>query len=194
MPKVIDHDERRRQIITVARQLMVEGGFGAATMRGIAAAAGFANGALKHYFDGKEAIVEATFDSVLQEMTEAMAALEEDDDAAANLRNYIRAALPLDAYRISGARVLLALWEYASTNAHLAERYREHLNFWGTQLGSRIAAVLGRAPGSNEVENLVHEIITVSIGANVASLLLPEETIISRYGDYADGVMARIAS
>lgn len=193
MPKVIDHDERRRQIIAVARQLMVEGGFGAATMRGIASAAGFANGALKHYFDGKEAIVEATFDSVLQEMTEVMAGLEESGNPVANLRSYISAALPLDSYRISGARVLLALWEYASTNAHLAERYREHLHFWGTQLGERISLVLGDSATADEVEALADEIITVSIGANVASLLLPEETIIARYQRYADDVMARIA-
>lgn len=193
MPKVIDHDERRRQIIAVARQLMVEGGFGAATMRGIASAAGFANGALKHYFDGKEAIVEATFDSVLQEMTEAMAGLEESGNPVANLRTYISAALPLDSYRISGARVLLALWEYASTNSHLAERYREHLQFWGSQLGERVAVALGEDAASDQVEALVHEVITVSIGANVASLLVPEETIIARYERYVDDVMARIA-
>lgn len=193
MPKVIDHDERRRQIIAVARQLMVEGGFGAATMRGIASAAGFANGALKHYFDGKEAIVEATFDSVLQEMTEAMAGLEESGNPVANLRTYISAALPLDSYRISGARVLLALWEYASTNSHLAERYREHLQFWGSQLGERVAVALGEDAASDQVEALVHEVITVSIGANVASLLVPEETIIARYERYVDDVMVRIA-
>src|SRR5699024_6560318 len=185
MPKVIDHDERRRQIIAVARQLMVEGGFGAATMRGIAAAAGFANGALKHYFDGKEAIVEATFDSVLQEMTGVMAGLEESGNPVANLRSYITAALPLDSYRISGARVLLSLCEYASTNAHLAERYRQHLHFWSSQLGERIALVLGDSAIADEVEALADEIITVSIGANVASLLLPEETIIARYQRYA---------
>ncbi len=45
MPKVIDHDQRRRDIIDVTWKLIVKGGIEAATMREIAAEAGFANGA-----------------------------------------------------------------------------------------------------------------------------------------------------
>ena len=72
MPKIIDHDQRRRDIVEVAKSIILKGGFEAATMRSIAAEAGFANGALKHYFPGKESIVAATFETILQQMSEAV--------------------------------------------------------------------------------------------------------------------------
>ena len=74
MPKIIDHDQRRRDIVEVAKSIILKGGFEAATMRSIAAEAGFANGALKHYFPGKESIVAATFETILQQMSEGVEA------------------------------------------------------------------------------------------------------------------------
>ncbi|WP_203236978.1 TetR family transcriptional regulator [Nocardia panacis] len=38
MPKIIDHDQRRRDIVEVAKRLIIEGGFEAATMRSIVSA------------------------------------------------------------------------------------------------------------------------------------------------------------
>ncbi len=108
MPKIIDHDQRRREIVEVAKRLIIGGGFEAATMRSIAAAAGFANGALKRYFPSKDSIIAATFQSVLQTMNERIGACDPSGGPAEELRHYLEAALPLDGYRIESARVLLA--------------------------------------------------------------------------------------
>lgn len=197
MPRIIDHEERRRHIIAVARGLMVDGGFAAATMRGIAAAAGFANGALKHYFDGKDAIVAATFDSVLAEMTDRNPVVTEVPAGAAaaeDLRQYIRATMPLDEHSIGGARVLLALWEYSQTNTDLRDRYLDHLKNWGGQLRDRIAVVADLPADSDEVEALVHEVITMTIGANVACLLVPAAEARERYERYATDFVARLTA
>lgn len=194
MPRVIDHEERRKHIIAVARDLMVEGGFAAATMRGIATSAGFANGALKHYFDGKDAIVAATFDSVLAEMAKYMPAAggSPDVDPVDELHSYVLAAMPVDETRIGGARVLLALWENSVTNPDLAERYRQHLLGWGKDLHARIRAAAPPGTSDETIEGLVHEVITVTIGANVACLLSPAEEIIERYTRYTDSFVERV--
>ena len=191
MPRVIDHDERRRQIIAVARQLMEEGGFAAATMRGIASAAGFANGALKHYFDGKDAIVLETFESVLTEMTEQTPPIREGVDPREELRSFLAATMPLNKHAIAGARVLLALWEHAQTNDVLLERYLKHMSMWKAELGKRLTAVLGEIP-ADDLQALIDETVTMSIGANVAALLMLEEQIIARYTRYVDDFMDRI--
>lgn len=194
MPRVINHEERRQHIIAVARDLMVEGGFAAATMRGIATSAGFANGALKHYFDGKDAIVAATFDSVLAEMTQYMPTQEPTPgvDPVEELHGYVLAAMPVDETRIGGARVLLALWENSVTNPDLAERYRKHLRDWGGQLFTRIKAAAPAGTSDETVEGLVHEVITTTIGANVACLLSPADEIIDRYTRYVDTFVERV--
>lgn len=193
MPRIIDHDQRRREIIDVALELIVEGGFDAATMRSIAARAGFANGALKRYFASKEEMVVATFDSILAEMAKRISAEELRSDPVEDLRAYILAPMPLDDYRIRGARVLLALWEYSQVNRDLQARYLAHLQMWREQLEVRIRRALGDDVPADSVDGLEHEVVTMTIGANIACLLLPQDVIEKRYRGYVDRLMTRIA-
>ncbi|MCW5252555.1 MULTISPECIES: TetR/AcrR family transcriptional regulator [unclassified Streptomyces] len=195
MPKIIDHDQRRREIVAVAKKLIIQGGFEAATMRSIVAEAGFANGALKRYFPSKDSIVAATFQSVLADMHERM--MQEGDPSAdprEALRRDIEATLPLDRYRIDSARVLLALWEHSMANEELAVLYRDHLHQWRRLLGTRIAAARGRDEAADEpaVSGLAGEIIGMSIGANVTSLMFPDGTLIPEYLAHVDRLMRRL--
>ena len=193
MPKIVDHDERRREIVAVTKEIILRGGFEAATMRSIASTAGFANGALKHYFRSKESIVAAVFDDVLAEMTEVIGP-GIDDTSLDGLRHHLEAMLPLDESRITAGRVLLALWEYAMSDDELAERYREHVADWRATLVAKLAAC--RASGTITVatpdEDLVLELMNVTIGANVLSLISPMGALIESYERYIDSFIARM--
>ncbi|MBB5958666.1 AcrR family transcriptional regulator [Saccharothrix tamanrassetensis] len=195
MPKVIDHDQRRREIVEVAKKLIAEGGFEAATMRSIVAAAGFANGALKHYFASKDGIIAATFESVLQETAQQMSELDARSSPMEALRGFVAAAMPLDAHRITSARVLLVLWEHSVANPDLARQYRDLLTAWRAELTGRIAAAWdnGEPPDAPAVGVLADEIISVTIGANVASLMYPVGELVDRYRAYIEGLVKRIA-
>jgi AcrR family transcriptional regulator len=61
LPRVTEAhlDARRRQILTAASRCFSRSGFHGATMQEIADEAGLSAGALYHYFDGKERLVEA---------------------------------------------------------------------------------------------------------------------------------------
>ncbi|HWM35474.1 MAG TPA: TetR/AcrR family transcriptional regulator [Pseudolysinimonas sp.] len=196
MPKIIDHDQRRRDIVQVAKKLILHGGFEAATMRSIASEAGFANGALKHYFPGKDSIVAATFQQVLEEMYGSQPPAPEGASAVDELRLYLEASLPLDQHRITSGRVLLALWEYAMSNAELAELYRGHLENWKSQL----IEILGRARRERTVrtkdtdEQIANEIISVTIGSAVMSLMYPGGDRIPDYRSYIDVLLRRLAA
>jgi len=61
VPKVVDHDERRQEILAQCFDLFAVHGYGAMTMRKLAAAMGVSTGTLYHYFDGKPALFEAMF-------------------------------------------------------------------------------------------------------------------------------------
>lgn len=50
MPKVVDHDERRRQIAEAVLDLVATGGVQAATLRRIAAESGIPMSTIQHYF------------------------------------------------------------------------------------------------------------------------------------------------
>lgn len=61
MPKLIDHDKRREEILERCFDLFAEHGYAAMTMRKLASELGVSTGTLYHYFDGKPALFEAMF-------------------------------------------------------------------------------------------------------------------------------------
>lgn len=196
MPKIIDHDERRREIVEVAKKLITEGGFEAATMRSIVTEAGFANGALKHYFPSKDSIIAATFESVLGETAERMEAIDPALSPIETLRGFVEAGMPLDPHRIASARILLALWERSMANPDLGARYRRLLTDWRAQLTVRVAAARGKRERANAraVGVVADEIMSVTIGAHVASLMYPVGELVPRYSAYVDALIERIAA
>ena len=194
MPKIIDHDQRRREIVEVAKGIILKGGFEAATMRSIAAEAGFANGALKHYFPGKESIVAATFETILAEISEGVEeAGSAPADAEAALRGFLEATIPRDPEQIAAGRVLLALWEYAMSNEQLAELYRTHLRSWRTSLVERMEAARDEgAIRDQDFVPLANEYISAAVGATVINLMYPDGDRIADYQAYIDHFLARL--
>ncbi|MDG3017000.1 TetR/AcrR family transcriptional regulator [Speluncibacter jeojiensis] len=175
MPKIIDHDERRREIIDVTWQLIVDGGIESVTMREIANAAGFANGALKHYFPSKDDIVEATYERALEMMTERVVAAVNESRGLAALRELSWAAMPLDKAGITAGRVLLPFWELSLSNQRLYDHYLEHLENWRGQLFRLLAEARedGDVVTETPDEQLVDELIVMNVGANIMSLIGP---------------------
>ncbi|HMQ28716.1 MAG TPA: TetR family transcriptional regulator, partial [Acidimicrobiales bacterium] len=73
MPKIVDHEARRGEIVRAAWRIIVRDGFDAATMAAIAAEAGFANGALKPYFATKHDLLVAAFEHLYDQTTRRVA-------------------------------------------------------------------------------------------------------------------------
>lgn len=61
MPAVIDHDARRNALAEIAADIVATGGAEAATVRAVAAAAGFSTKAVTHYFPDKRALMLLTY-------------------------------------------------------------------------------------------------------------------------------------
>jgi len=61
MPARVDHDARRRELLSRSFEIFARDGYAACTMRGLARSLGVSTGTLYHYFSGKEAVFEAMF-------------------------------------------------------------------------------------------------------------------------------------
>lgn len=194
MPKVIDHDQRRRDIIEVTRGLIIQGGIEAATMREIAAEAGFANGALKHYFPGKDDIIQGTYELSLAQMSELVRDGVGTKRGIEALRGISQSALPLDTERITAARVLLSFWERAASNEHLHDIYANHLVIWRQALAQYIAE--GREDGDilsqTPDEQLIDELVVMNVGANLMSLMGPSESTPALQQAHLDAFFERL--
>lgn len=178
MPKVIDHDQRRRDVIDVTWRLIVKGGIEAATMREIASEAGFANGALKHYFPGKDEIIQGAYERALAMMAEGVDAAVGDKRGIEALRAICFATAPLDENAVTAARVLLSFWERAVSNEDLHAVYCQHLDNWRGGLAGYIRE--GREAGNiitaTPDDQLVDEIVLMNVGSTIMSIIAPDRS------------------
>ncbi|SDW61617.1 transcriptional regulator, TetR family [Amycolatopsis xylanica] len=192
MPKIIDHDERRSHIVDVTWDLITQGGIEAATMREIAAAAGFANGALKLYFPSKEDIIEATYERALGMMREYVEL--EGLRGLTALRELCVSSMPIDEDRIAAGRVLLTFWQLSLTNQKLQDKYLEHIRSWRGLLHRYLAE--GREDGdivtSTPDEQLVDEVVLINAGANVMSLVAGEFSTIALQRQHLESFFDRL--
>ncbi|MGW5721269.1 TetR/AcrR family transcriptional regulator [Amycolatopsis sp. NPDC003865] len=192
MPKIIDHDQRRRDIVDVTWDLIVRGGIEAATMREIAAAAGFANGALKLYFPGKEDIIAATYERALDMMRQYV-----DLDGLRGLgalREICVSSMPIDEERITAGRVLMIFWQMSLSNRRMHDKYLEHVREWRGLLHRFLAE--GREDGDvvteTPDEQIVDEIVLLNAGANVMSLVAGEFSTVELQHRHLESLLERL--
>ncbi|WP_439380122.1 TetR/AcrR family transcriptional regulator [Amycolatopsis lexingtonensis] len=192
MPKIIDHDQRRSDIVDVTWDLIVRGGIEAATMREIAAAAGFANGALKLYFPSKEDIIAATYERALDMMRQYV-----DLDGMrgiAALRELCVSSMPIDDERITAGRVLMIFWQMSLGNRTMHDKYLEHVREWRGLLHRYLTE--GREDGDivteTPDEQIVDEIVLLNAGANVMSLVAGEFSTIDLQHRHLESLLDRL--
>jgi AcrR family transcriptional regulator len=69
MPKIIDHDRYRAELLEGCRELFAQRGYRALSMRQIAAALGVSTGTLYHYFPDKRSLFTQSVEATTQEDT-----------------------------------------------------------------------------------------------------------------------------
>ncbi len=98
MPKLVDHDERRRQIARATWRVMTRDGVDAASVRTVAAEAGLSTGALRHYFADQASLLlfaaRHTVDRIAERLEAQLA--DRDRPPVAVVQGCLEQLLPLD--------------------------------------------------------------------------------------------------
>lgn len=124
MPRLADHEQRRRQITDAARRVVARDGLAAATFQSVAAEAGISVRLVQYYFGSKREFLLATHRAVAVDAGERfagrLAALGDDPPPREVLRAVLGELLPTDADRRADAIVLDAFHSAALTGADVA--------------------------------------------------------------------------
>jgi len=106
--------DRRARILEHAALLFAEKGIQATTVRGIADNVGMLSGSLYHYFDSKDAMVEAIIVSYLQDLTQC----------------YTEVVLPHTDARAQLRDLVLASLQVVQAHRHASEVYQANRNYF----------------------------------------------------------------
>ncbi|BAN00788.1 TetR/AcrR family transcriptional regulator [Ilumatobacter coccineus] len=122
MPKVVDHDARRREVTAVAAELIATEGRSALTVRNVATRAGYSTKVVSHYFADIGDLLHETYDYAAGRARARIKTVLDRDPA--DIRGLIEAVLPLDAVRRDDWRIWFAFWSEALASPALAKDQR----------------------------------------------------------------------
>jgi AcrR family transcriptional regulator len=191
VPKVVDHAQRRRELVAATWAVVAAEGIEAATVRRIAEEAGCTTGTITHYFVDKEEVLVAALRQVHRAAGKRMLAAMEQRSGLQALRAVLDEALPLDEERILEWRVWLAFWGSAATSTSLqAEQHRRYREWRG--LLTRVLATAqrdGQLSAGIDLDRLADQIVALVDGFGLQGVLDPRNPQPDRLADRLNGAV-----
>jgi len=167
VPKIVDHDARRAEIIEASWRVIAAEGLPGLSMRKIADAAGCTTGRLTHYFANREEIVLAALRAVYDATAVRLRRVRRPLPARERLVAYLEETLPLDRERLLEWQVWIAFWSAAATNPALAKENDERIAGWIDALTPMVAAAATHVDAARESQTLVALVNGVGLQAAV---------------------------
>ncbi|MEV0945918.1 TetR/AcrR family transcriptional regulator [Rhodococcus sp. NPDC049939] len=194
MPRLVDHQVRRRQITSAVRRVIVEGGLEAVTFQSVAAEAGISVRLIQYYFGTKREFLLATHRSVMEDagarFMKRWAALGDDATPREAISALLNELLPLDDPRREEAIVLGVFNMAAITGQGITS---EETLAAPRALVSILADQLRRAqyPEASADPDLDAELVTVAVGGLAQGMLAGFATAQSAV-DLVDHLLDRV--
>jgi AcrR family transcriptional regulator len=194
MPKIVNHEERRKELLTATWRVIARTGIVGATTREIAREAGVSTGVLAHYFADKEAILAAAlrmahqqFNARVLERTQGLLGLEA-------VRVIMVEAMPLDDERLLEAQIELNFIAVSLGNAGLREMRQEEVDRFWESLHYRTAEAqkIGQVDPAADVSAITDELVIFIAGVSQQAVLHSHLAIPERQLQVLDTVLARI--
>jgi AcrR family transcriptional regulator len=196
MPKIVDHGERRAEVLEATWRVIKTRGLQAATVREIAREAGFSNGVLAHYFTDKDDILVQAHRLAYDRVFTRVGVQIGDLVGIEALRTMLYEALPMDEDRRVEAIIDVSYVGRALNDPKLKRVRKESAvvarSWW---LAALNAAQAGDylAPAIN-VELLVDEILVFIDGISLQSAVFPEMMTTELQKELADALISRISA
>ncbi|MFI2713329.1 TetR/AcrR family transcriptional regulator [Micromonospora sp. NPDC018662] len=170
MPKIVDHDARRAELAEAMWRVVYRDGVGAATVRSIAAEAGWSPSALRHYFATQTELLVFAMDHVMAEAAERFTAGDRSGTTRQIVQRMLEELLPLDRQRVREAEVWLLLAARAQVDPAARERMTEADDGVRRAAEAAVALLVGE-PADPDATARLHALLD---GLTLHALLHPD--------------------
>ncbi|MFJ3958138.1 TetR/AcrR family transcriptional regulator [Arthrobacter sp. NPDC090010] len=195
MPRLVDHQERRRSIIESTWRLIAEQGIENASMRDIARECGYAApGVLAHYFPNKDALLLASYDLICERTNERIAEHTAGRRGISALRSMCLEIIPADPLTVVEARVAISFWQRAQTEDALRAVGRETMLHWRELMLGFLSQAEhdGECAPLPDPDAVTDELLSIMMGLHVTSMLDPDAITWSRQRHLVERALARL--
>lgn len=195
MPKIVDHDERRRDIAHAVLRVIARDGVGGADLRTVARDAGWSTGVLSHYFGDKQGLLVGALREAAGSVADRMRGISRMGDGESRVRDLLEAGMPLDEERAATCRIFY----HFSSDGVSDPAFRAELASYYAQWRDTVAAAVGEAQtggqfrGLDPVE-LAESLVALAEGLGIQCLFDPEIMSPDRLRDRLSGMIKRLRS
>jgi len=196
VPKIVDHDARREEIVDAVWRVITRDGIAGATTRNIAEEAGCSNGVLSHYFADKTALLHAALQMGYRRTEEKVNDWVRRGSGLKALREVLLLTIPIGRDALVGNQVELAFLGLAVGNRELArehhgiyERFREIVRRLLVDARRR-----GEIAGETDVETLADSLVALIDGLGMEACLYTHAFPAERQRAVIDGYLKTIAA
>jgi AcrR family transcriptional regulator len=176
MPKKVDHDARREELVLAAWRVIAARGIDEVTIREIARESGYSSGVLAHYFENKD-------DLLAHALRLSHTRIQKRYDAELGaplpvdqLRGILLDNLPLDEQRELETRIEMSFWARALRNEALHEIQEQESETLRALLRELVvkAQADGVIAADHDVEEVLELLGAVIDGVSLHALLYPD--------------------
>jgi len=178
MPRIVDHDERRGEIIRATWRVIAREGIANTTTREIAKEAGCSYGVLAHYFTDKADILASALVASHRQVRGRTDVRNEGVSGLAALRTLMLESLPLDEQRVVEAKVEVSFWGQAVGNDDLVKIQNAEVDGLWERIRQRLAEAeaAGELRPGIDIELAVHSCVALIDSLSLRAVLYPART------------------
>jgi AcrR family transcriptional regulator len=196
MPKIVDWDAKRDDILSATWRVIARDGITGATIRAIAREANCSRGILAHYFDDKADILGSALVLSHRRVGARMDAAAAGLAGLKALRVVMLEALPIDEQRDLEAQIEISFWGRSLGTPELRDLQHSELDrFWARLRGHLAeAAGLGETAEGLDPDFATHQLMTLIDGLSAERVLYPDRVPADRQVAMLDRLLDTFAA
>jgi AcrR family transcriptional regulator len=168
MPKKVDHDARREELVLAAWRVIAAQGIDEVTIREIARESGYSSGVLAHYFENKDDLLAH---ALRLSHTRIRKRYDDETEGAAPaeaLKTILLDNLPLDEQRDLETRIEMSFWARALRNDALHEIQEDE----SEGLRALLRELISEAQDDGSIAEYDREVVLEMLGALIDGISL----------------------
>ena len=166
MPKIVDHDARRRELAGAVGRVIARDGVADVSIRSVAAESGWSSGALRHYFATRGELLAFACEQVIEQVTERISGMSAAGPVREGVRRILLETMPVDAGRHTESAIAFGFLALGLGDPALARVQRLHFSsMFG--LCERLITALAPEAGETERRRLARRTHAVVDGLTV---------------------------
>jgi AcrR family transcriptional regulator len=180
MPRIVNHDERRRQICDVLLDIVAESGMTGVTIRAVAERSGWSTGVIGHYFHGRQDLLHGGLRRAAEILAEHNTRVLTTLDGLQALEQILEGSVPIDGRRLALSRIFFFFFVEAVTDQNLRPEVESYLVGWRKSVATalRRAQENGDLPADIDRKAIATDLVGLADGLSLHALL--DEDVMAR--------------